>query len=89
MNCACCYGAHVGPCCPGWGHFESSRGDEVEACDECRIFPNDDAARRAHDTVCACAINERTRRRLSARPHPAPTILVPRLPVAPRVVKKS
>ena len=41
----CCYGKHVGPCCPGY--FHDSATGEIERCDECAIFPDDIAAAEA------------------------------------------
>lgn len=43
------------PKCPGWGHFESGRGEEIERCDICKRFPDDDIAAIAHAVDCGCA----------------------------------
>jgi len=72
------------PCyegCPGWFHADNDHGPEINACDECGVFKvdgasDDDAAQAVHDRVCACNLNERTRKRLSARPDPAPWIVI-------------
>jgi hypothetical protein len=51
----CCCGNHGkdGSCCPGWLHIESDTyGPEVERCDDCNAFADDDAAIRAHDKTC-------------------------------------
>lgn len=69
--------------CPGWGHFESDYGPEIQACQDCNLFPrdgceygvDDDKAQAAHDKVCACSLNTRTRTKLSSRPTPAPWII--------------
>lgn len=51
------------PKCPGWGHFESNKGNEIEACDECARFTcvidgqtcaDDSAAEAAHAKECGC-----------------------------------
>ena len=42
------------PKCPGWLHMHDSmgRGPGIERCDDCARFPDDDAARAAHDATC-------------------------------------
>jgi hypothetical protein len=49
----CCNGAgHEEACCPGWLHMNDPH--EIQRCDECRRFSNDDDARIAHDDECDC-----------------------------------
>jgi len=41
--CDCCRGeGHKGACCPGY--FRNAETREIERCDECAIYPNDEAA---------------------------------------------
>lgn len=42
--CECCMGGHEGPCCPGW--FRNSETNQIERCDDCKVFATDDAAAR-------------------------------------------
>jgi hypothetical protein len=55
----CCFGArHKGKCCPGWNHFNASQNEhghivsDIERCDECDRFEDDEAALAEHDAVC-------------------------------------
>jgi hypothetical protein len=43
-----------GPC-PGWAHMESGHGDEIQRCDTCKRFPNDDVAALCHAIDCGCS----------------------------------
>lgn len=41
--------------CKGWHHMVSlTYGREIQACDEAGIFPDDEAAKAAHDLSCGC-----------------------------------
>ncbi len=46
----------------GWDHYESSYGPEIECCDSCGKYPDDDAAIAAHRKECGCDWPERAPR---------------------------
>lgn len=50
------------PTCEGWLHARSDFGDEIERCDDCNRFEDDDAAILAHRVECGCDHPEQARR---------------------------
>lgn len=50
----------------GWDHFESSRGNEIQRCDYCKRYEDDDAARKAHAAECGCDWAAETTRLIAA-----------------------
>ncbi len=54
----CCFGhaEHDGACCDGY--FFNEETNEVERCDDCKKFADDDAATVAHDTAITLAYFE-------------------------------
>lgn len=63
------------PECPGYLHMLTDEyGLEIQRCDECHAAgvgcETDEDAQDAHDKVCPCHLNDRTRRKLSTRQAP-------------------
>lgn len=45
-------GQRCDPKCKGWLHMNEP--EEIQRCDECKRFPDDDQARAAHRVECGC-----------------------------------